>query len=370
MKNRESLFVSGNEATGWGAINAGCTHFFGYPITPQNEIPTWFAREMPARGRVFVQSQSEVGSINLVFGASAAGARVMTSTSSPGWSLMLEGLSHLTYAELPAVIVLVQRGGPGAGTIRHAQMDYLSVTHGGGHGGYKLIVLAPASVQEIHDLTQLAFYLSDKYRNPAVVLSDAILGQMMEPIKSARIDFGPLPEKDWALTGINGHGDGKFREVHCSQGVLFPTTYLASIEKMDQKYRQITNAEVRYEAYQTEDAELILVAYGYLARVCKEVVDIAREERMRIGMIRPITLWPFPFKAIGEYAARKVPFLVVEDSLGQMVDDVRLGVVGKAPVDFLGMLARNSGSDLGIILPDRVLKEVSRLLKEKRKNAR
>jgi len=363
------IFISGNEATGWGAVNAGCTHFFGYPITPQNEIPTWFARVMPERGRVFVQSQSEVGSINLVFGASAAGARVMTSTSSPGWSLMLEGLSHLTYAELPAVIVLVQRGGPGAGTIRHAQMDYLSVTHGGGHGGYKLIVLAPASVQEIHDLIQLAFYLSDKYRNPAVVLSDAILGQMMEPIKSATLEFGPLPEKDWALAGMAKHQDGNFREVHCSQGVLFPTTYLASIEKMDRKYRQIANSEVRCEKYHTEDAELLLVAYGYLARVCKEVVDIARGEGIRVGLLRPITLWPYPFKAIAEYAACGVPFLVVEDSLGQMVDDVRLAVEGKVKVSFLGMLARSSGSDLGIILPDRVLTEARGLIKEKHQNA-
>jgi 2-oxoglutarate ferredoxin oxidoreductase subunit alpha len=365
----KKMFVSGNEAAGWGAVNAGCTHFFGYPITPQNEIPTWFAREMPVRGRVFVQSQSEVASINLVFGASAAGARVMTSTSSPGWSLMLEGMSHLTYAELPAVIVLVQRGGPGAGTIRHAQMDYLSVTHGGGHGGYKTITLAPASVQEIHDLTQLAFYLSDKYRNPAVVLSDAILGQMMEPIESKTIDFGPLPAKDWALAGKSKHKSGEYQEVHCSQGVITPLKYLASIEKMDRKYREIAEKEVRYEAYRTEDAELILVSYGYLARVGKEVVDMARGEGLRIGMLRPVTLWPFPSRIIGEYAGRGVSFLVVEDSLGQMVDDVRLAVCGKSRVSFIGMLARNSGSDLGIILPERVLEEVRGLMKEESRNA-
>lgn len=358
----EKILITGNDAVGWGACSADCTQFFGYPITPQNEIPAWFARELPQRGGVFVQSQSEVASINLVFGAAAAGARAMTSTSSPGWSLMQEGMSHMAFADLPAVVLLVQRGGPGAGSIRHAQMDYLSVTRCGGHGGYKTIVLAPASVQEIHDFMQTAFYLADKYRNPVVVLTDAVLGQMMELIEVRRLSFEPLPEKDWALTGKAGHQDGAFREVHCSQGIITPSLYLSSLEKMFQKYQRITDTEVRYELYRTENAELLLVAYGYVARVCQEAVDMARGEGLSVGLIRPISLWPFPYQVIKEKTSAGARLLVVEDSPGQMIDDVRLAAEGKSEVYFLGMFARHVGSDFGLILPDRVLEEIKKIL--------
>lgn len=362
----ERVFTYGNEMVGWGAVNAGCTYFFGYPITPQNEVTAWFARELPKRGGVFVQSQSELGSINLVQGAAAAGARVMTSTSSPGWSLMQEGISFLALGELPAVIHVVQRGGPGTGTMRHAQMDYLSATRGGGHGGYKTIVLAPASAQEIHDLVQLAFYLADKYRNPVVVLSDGILGQMREPVNVGPISFPPLPEKDWAIAGKAKHKDGKFREGLGGRGMVYPAEYIGALEGLDKKYRQMQDAEVRYEEYQVEDAELLLVAFGYVARVCQEVVNIARSEGLKIGLIRPITLWPFPYEVIKEKAASGARFLVVEDNLGQMIDDVRLGVEGRAETHFLGIFARHLTSDLGIIFPDRVLEETKRLLEKGR----
>ncbi len=362
----ERIFITGNEAVGYGAVNAGCAHFFGYPITPQNEITAWFAREMPKRGGVFVQSQSETGSINMVQGASAAGVRVMTSTSSPGWSLMQEGMSFLAFGELPAVIVLVQRGGPGTGTMRHAQMDYLSATRGGGHGGYKTIVFAPASAQEIHDIMQLAFYLADKYRNPVVVLSDGILGQMREPVKVETFSFPPLPEKDWAITGKAKHKDGKFREGLGGRGMIYPAEYIGALEGLDKKYQQMADTEVKFEQYQVEDAELLLVAFGYVARVCREVVNMARSDGLKIGLIRPITLWPFPFEVFKKKAANGARFLVVEDSLGQMIDDVRSGVEGQAGVNFLGIFARHLTSDLGIIFPDRVLEEVKRLLEERR----
>lgn len=355
----ERILASGNEAVGWGAVNAGCTHFFGYPITPQNEVPAWFAREMPKRGGVFVQSQSETGSIGLVMGGAAAGARVMTSTSSPGWSLMLEGMSHMAMAELPAVIVDVQRGGPGQGTMRHAQMDYLSVTRGS-HGGYKNIVLAPASVQEIHDLMQLAFHLADKYRNPVIVLSDGILGQMLEPFESRSLSFEPLPEKDWAVGP--GRKGGEYRQVHSAWGMVYPGVYLPQIEKLGKKYRQMEENEVRYELYQDEDADLLLVAFGYMSRVCREAINMARSEGLKVGLVRPITLWPFPYSVIKEKAAKGVRFLVAEDNLGQMVDDVRLAVAERAPIHFLGISARHLPSDLGIILPDRVLEEVRKIL--------
>jgi len=362
----ERVFTYGNEMVGWGAVNAGCIYFFGYPITPQNEVTAWFARELPKRGGVFVQSQSELGSINLVQGAAAAGARVMTSTSSPGWSLMQEGISFLALGELPTVIHVAQRGGPGTGTMRHAQMDYLSATRGGGHGGYKTIVLAPASAQEIHDLVQLAFYLADKYRNPVVVLSDGILGQMREPVKVEPLSFPPLPEKDWAIAGKAKHKDGKFREGLGGRGMVYPAEYIGALEGLDKKYRQMQDAEVRYEEYQVEDAELLLVAFGYVARVCQEVVNIARSEGLKIGLIRPITLWPFPYEVIKEKAANGARFLVVEDNLGQMIDDVRLGVEGRAETHFLGIFARHLTSDLGIIFPDRVLEETKRLLEKGR----
>lgn len=361
----EKVFIQGNEAIGWGALNAGCDAFFGYPITPQNETTEWFAREFPKRGRIFVQTESETGSINMLFGGAAAGVRCMTSTSSPGWGLMQEGMSHIAAADFPCVVALIQRGGPGAGTTRHAQMDYLSVTRCGGQGGYKNIVLAPYSAQEIHDLMQLAFHLADKYCNPVVVLSDGILGQVRELVELKILDFGPLPEKWWALRGRDNQKDGKRRFVHSAVG-LIPTiygpNYQAWLEHAQKKYREMESSEVRYEIYKGEEAKLFLVAYGYPARVCREAVDQARAEGHKVGLIRPIVLWPFPYQVIKEKALQGCKFLTVEDSLGQLVDDVRVGVEGQAEVHLLGILARHLPHDGGMIMPGRVLQEIRRLL--------
>lgn len=363
----ERLLVAGNEAVGWGAVAAGCLFFFGYPITPQNEITEWFARELPKRGGVFVQSQSETGSINMLYGAACTGVRAMTSTSSPGWSLMLETMSHLSNAELPCVVVLVQRGGPGMGTTRHAQMDYLSATRGGGHGGYKNIVLAPFSVQENSDFVQLAFHLADKYRNPVVVLTDGIIGQMAETLEVRKLDFGPLPPKDWAMVGKGFRADGKPRLTSCAKG-LFPvpdySTYKEFLAALDKKWKDLAS-EVRYVSYYAEDAKLVLVAYGYCARVCQEVVDMARAEGLPAGLIRPITLWPFPYEPLREKARQGVHLLAVEDSLGQLVDDVAFAAEGRVPVDLVSALDRHSDTDGGMIEPGSVLHKVKELLSVK-----
>jgi len=361
----ERILAQGNEAVGWGALSAGCDGFFGYPITPQNEIPEWFSRELPKRGKVFVQSQSETGAVMMLYGGAAGGSRVMTSTASPGWGLMQEGLSHLAAAELPCVIVLVQRGGPGQGSVQHAQMDYLAVTRSGGGGGYKNISLAPASVQEIHDMVQLAFHLADKYCNPAIVLSDGILGLVAETLEIKTLDFGPLPEKDWALLGRDRQKDGQRRYIHSYPSGAPPrggyVNYVPWLEHMGQKYQQMAEAEVRYEGYRLEDAELVLVAYGYVSRVCKEAVNAARSDGIKVGLVRPITLWPFPYQVLKDAVGRGCRFLAVEDSLGLMVEDVRVAAEGRAEVHFLGLLSRHLPTGTGMILPGRVLKEIRRL---------
>ena len=361
----ERRLTQGNEAVGWGALAAGCEAFCGYPITPQNEITEWFAREFPQRGKVFIQSQSETSAINMLHGAAATGVRCMTSTSGPGWGLMQEGMSNLVNAELPCVLVLVQRGGPGAGTTRHSQMDYMPVTRGGGGGGYRNIVLAPDSVQETHDFVQLAFHLADKYRNPTIVLSDAILGQLAEPLAPNTLDFGPLPPKDWAIRGRNHQPDGERRIVVIGQGFMpsraYPT-YLAYIEQLDKKTRQMRESEVRYEFEGVEDAQLILVAFGSMARVSQGAMEMARERGLKVGLVRPVTLWPFPDEAIRELARNAVKFLVVEDNLGQMVEDVQRVVGERAEVHFLGMLARHEAREMGMIFPDRVVEEILKIL--------
>lgn len=363
--NMVRKLFQGNEAICLGAVEAGCLSFFGYPITPQNEITEWFAQELPARGGVFVQSQSETGSINMLYGASAAGVRCLTSTSSPGWALMQETISHMVNAQLPCVIVLVQRAGPGQGTTQQGQMDYLSATRGGGQGGYKNIVLAPASVQESCDFVQRAFYLADKYRNPVIVLTDAIVGQMAEKLEVKPLDFGPLPLKEWALTGTKYRSNGKPSFISCSDGAL-PSenhpTYLALIQTLSQKFQEMATQEVRYESHLIDDPEIVLVAYGYAARVCKEAIKAARKEGIKAGLVRPITLWPFPESPISELAEQGKRFLVVEDSLGQLVDDVKMAVSNRKSVHFLGMLARHSPTSEGMLLPKRVLEEIRRIV--------
>ncbi len=361
---QDRVLIQGNEAVGWGALAAGCDGFFGYPITPQNEITEFFAREMPKRGKVFVQSESELGSIMMLYGGAGAGFRVMTSTSSPGWGLMQEGMSNLAAAELPCVVVLVQRGGPGQGSIRHAQMDYRSATRGGGGGGYRNIVLAPASAQEAHDLVQLAFHLADKYCNPVVLLTDGILGQTVETVELNPMDFGPLPEKDWAARGTDRQKDGRKRYVHSSPAAVPSRVceeYIPYLAHLNEKYREAERTEVRYEGYRLEGARLALVAFGYVSRVCMEAVDRARAEGREVGLIRPITLWPFPYRPVKDAASAGCRLLVVEDNLGQMEEDVRLAVGGLAEIRTLGMLDRHLQGDGGMILPGRVLEEIRRL---------
>lgn len=353
------ILTTGNEAIGHGAIYAGCRHFFGYPITPQNQCTEFFARELPKVEGVFVQSESETASINMVYGAAAAGVRAMTSTASVGFSLMQEGISHIAMAELPCVVVNVQRGGPGMGTTQTAQMDYLQVTKGGGHGGYRNIVLAPASVQECFDFIQLAFYLADKYRNMVLVLSDGIIAEMAESIQLRTLEFGPLPKKDWALKG-KSHKGGRRDFISCANLLTRPT--IDGLKVLGDKFHEIEANEVRYESYLTEDANFILVAYGSSARISKEAVDRTRSEGFKVGLIRPITLWPFPYKPIKDLTSHANKFLVVEDGLEQMVEDVRCAVEGKCDVHFLGGTARHLPGPGGMIFPYRVIEEVKKLI--------
>jgi 2-oxoglutarate ferredoxin oxidoreductase subunit alpha len=319
--------MCGNEAMAEAAILAGCDAYFGYPITPQNEIPAYMARRMPEEGRIFVQSESELAAINMVFGASATGKRAMTSSSSPGISLMQEGISYLAGAELPAVIINVMRGGPGLGNIAPSQADYFQSTRGGGHGDYRTIVLGPASVQEMADCMPLAFDLADLYRMPVMVLADGILGQMMEPISLTLKPRRELPPKDWALTGADGRPQNIVRSLWLGEGVLEEFN-----NKLQARYREIEQKEVICEEYRLDDAEIVLVAYGVAARIARAAVDQAREEGIPVGLIRPVTLWPFPTAQIDRAAERFPIFLTVELSAGQMVEDVKLAVAGKAPV--------------------------------------
>ena len=328
----ERILMCGNEALAEAAIIAGLDAYFGYPITPQNEVPAYMARRMPQENRVFLQCESELAAINMVFGAAATGKRVMTSSSSPGISLMQEGISYLAGAELPAVIVNVMRGGPGLGNIAPSQADYFQATRGGGHGDYRTIVFGPSTVQELVDCTQLAFDLADEYRIPVMILADGILGQMMEPVvlekkKTAR----KLPAKDWALTGAKGREQNIIRSLWLGENVLEDLN-----NKLLAKYHKIEKDEVLYEQYEIQDSEIVLVAYGVAARIVRSAVDIARSEGIKVGWIRPITLWPFPSEQISKIADELRIFLVVELSLGQMVEDVKLAVAGKVPVTFFG----------------------------------
>jgi 2-oxoisovalerate ferredoxin oxidoreductase alpha subunit len=323
----------GNVAVMKGAILAGCRAYYGYPITPASEIAEAAALYLPQVGGTFVQAESEVAAINMVYGAAAAGARVMTASSGPGVSLMQEGMSYIAGAELPCVIVDVMRGGPGLGNIAPEQSDYFAMVKGGGHGNYRNLVLAPASVQEMAELTMLAFELADKYRNPAVVLADGAIGQMLEPLDlEYREPTPPDPhEKDWAVRGTAE-----------TRKNLVTSIYLESDDleehqrQMEAKYRRAEQAEVRQELYQTEDAEVLLVGYGITSRVLRSTVQAARRQGLRAGLFRPITLWPFPAQALRQAAARVHKVLVVELSNGQMVEDVRLALNGAVPVEFYG----------------------------------
>jgi len=346
----ERLLMCGNEALGEAAILAGCDAYFGYPITPQNEVTAYMSRRMPEEGRVFVQSESELAAINMVFGAAATGKRAMTSSSSPGISLMQEGISYLAGAELPSVVVNVMRGGPGLGNIAPSQGDYFQATRGGGHGDYRTIVLGPWSVQELVDCMPLAFDLADQYRMTVMVLADGILGQMMEPVGLEEKPRRKLPPKDWALTGAKGRPQNIIRSLWLQEGVLEKLNY-----RLQAKYEQVEKNEVLCEQYAMDDAEIVVVAYGVAARIVRGAVNKAREEGIKAGWIRPITLWPFPTELISRAADEFRIFLVVEMSLGQMVEDVKLAVAGKVPVLFYG---RPAG---GVPTVDEILDKIRQL---------
>lgn len=353
----ERILMSGNEALSEAAIIAGLDAYFGYPITPQNEIPAYMARRMPEMGKVFIQSESELAAINMVFGASATGKRAMTSSSSPGISLMQEGMSYLAGAELPAVVVNVMRGGPGLGNISPAQGDYFQATRGGGHGDYRTIVLGPSGVQELVDCMPLAFDLADQYRMTVLILADGILGQMMEPVVLDKKPQRKLPPKDWALTGARDRGQNIVRSLWLADGALEKLNY-----KLQAKYKQVQQNEVLCEQYKIDDAQIVVVAYGIAARIVRSVVDMARAAGIKAGWIRPITLWPFPTEQISRAADKMRIFLVVELSCGQMVDDVKLAVSGKAPVVFYG---RAGG---GVPSVDEILERIEQLTLPEVKN--
>lgn len=339
----ERTLMCGNEAMAEAAIIAGCDAYFGYPITPQNEVTAYMARRMPQEGRVFVQCESELAAINMIFGAAATGKRAMTSSSSPGISLMQEGISYLAGAELPSVIVNVMRGGPGLGNIAPSQGDYFQATRGGGHGDYRTIVLGPSTVQELADCMPLAFELADLYRIPVMVLADGILGQMMEPVILDNADSAikrltgnnksrpALPAKDWALTGAKGRKQNIVRSLWLKEGVLEELNY-----KLQEKYQHIEQNEKLCRQGNLDSAEIVVVAYGVAARIVSSAVDKAKQEGIKAGWIRPISLWPFPSEQIKKAAQEFRVFLVVEMSLGQMVEDVKLAVAGGCPVVFYG----------------------------------
>jgi 2-oxoglutarate/2-oxoacid ferredoxin oxidoreductase subunit alpha len=346
--------MKGNEAIAAAAINAGCRFFFGYPITPQNEIPEYMSRELPKVGGVHVQAESEVAAINMVYGAAGAGARVLTSSSSPGISLMQEGISYLAGAELPCVLVNIMRAGPGLGGVQPSQADYFQATKGGGHGDYHVLVLAPANLQEAADLTQLAFDLADRYRNPVMVLADGMIGQLMEPVElSPYVPAADLPPKDWATTGTAASG-GRRRVINSLY--LYPDQLEQHVRALFAKYAAMERAEVRYELHQCDDADVVIVAYGTTSRIARSAIEKCRRLGLRAGLLRPITLYPFPFAAFEQVIARPQGFLVVEMSMGQMLDDVKIAVAGRKPVAFYGRTG-------GIVpTPEEIVKQVRALL--------
>ena len=348
----EKVLMKGNEALAEAAIMAGCRHYFGYPITPQTEVAAYMAKKMPKIGGTFLQAESEIAAINMVIGAAASGVRAMTSSSSPGISLKSEGISYLAGCELPALIVNVQRGGPGLGGIQPSQSDYFQAVKGGGHGDYHLIVLAPASVQEMFDMAFKGFDLAEKYRVPSMILADGTMGQMMEPV-SLDANAVSVYDKPWATVGTGKH---EGRNIINSLS-LSPKQLEDWNKDRFSRYKAIAENEVMYEEYMTEDADVIIVAFGIAARVSKNAIKEARKKGIKAGMLRPITLWPFPKKALNNLAEKAKAFLSVELNMGQMADDVKLAVNCKKPVYFYG---RTGGV---IMTPEEVLGEIEKIEK-------
>lgn len=327
----ELPLMKGNEAIAEAAVQSGCRFYAGYPITPQNEIPEYMARRMPEVDGVFIQAESEIASINMVYGASAAGARAMTSSSSPGISLMQEAISFLAMAELPAVIVNIQRGGPGLGNITASQGDYFQAVKGGGHGDYKCIVYSPFNLQEMWDLTMRAFDKADEYRTPVIILGDGVIGQMMEPFHQTPYSRPKLPPKKWVLDGCKGRKPRVIKTLCMHNGELEEMNRL-----LIDKYRLIRKNEVLFDSYNVDDAELVVVAFGIAARIALSAIKELRSEGRKIGLFRPVTLFPFPEKQISGLASKGPAFMVIEMNAGQMVEDVRLAVNGRSEVSFYG----------------------------------
>ena len=347
--------MKGCEVLGEAAIKAGCRHFFGYPITPQTEVPEYLSRRMPEVDGVYVQAESEVAASNMIFGAAGAGVRVFTSSSSPGVSLMAEGISYIAGAELPVVIINIVRAGPGLGGILPAQSDYFQATKGGAHGDFRIITLAPSSVQEAADLMMDAFDLADKYRNPTMVMADGMIGQMMEPVEFKERPKVDLPAKDWATTGCKG------RDPNIITSLWLDAEILNDLNKrLKKKYDLIEKTEVRYEEYNCEEPhDLLIVSYGTMARICQTTIDKLKDEGVNVGLFRPITLWPYPYEALAKACSRAEKILCVEMSMGQMIEDVRLALEGSKHVDFYGTAG-------GVVpSPSDVREQVEKLLEGK-----
>ncbi|MBQ6719108.1 MAG: 3-methyl-2-oxobutanoate dehydrogenase subunit VorB [Oscillospiraceae bacterium] len=348
----QRVLMKGNEAIAEAAIRAGCRHYFGYPITPQTEIAAYMAKKMPKIGGVFLQAESEIASINMVYGAAATGCRVMTSSSSPGISLKSEGLSYIAGSDIPALVVNVQRGGPGLGGIQPSQSDYFQATKGGGHGDYRMIVLAPASVQEMASLTIKGFNLADKYLMTSMILADGTIGQMMEPISFEEAEVETY-EKPWALTGT----EGKRKHNIVNSLYLQPDALEKKNFERYERYKIVEENEPMWEEYMMEDAEICVVAFGIASRVAKNAVVAARNEGIKVGLIRPITLWPFPKKALRAAADKCKSFISVELSMGQMIEDIQLATECLRPVT----LCNRAG---GMIpSPDQVLESIRKAQK-------
>ncbi|MGM0641610.1 MAG: 3-methyl-2-oxobutanoate dehydrogenase subunit VorB [Thermotogota bacterium] len=332
----EKVMVKGTEAIAEAALRAGCKLYYGYPITPQSELTEYMARRLPEIDGTFLQAESEVAAVNMIYGAACTGKRVMTSTSSPGFSLMQEGMSYIAGAELPSVFVNVVRGGPGLGDIQPAQCDYFQATKGGGHGDYKLIVYGPESLQEAVELTVKSFDVADKYRTPVLILADGMLGQMMEPVSFPDfVDEKTLPDhSEWAMRGTNMERDAN----RVTSFNIDPYGLEEMNHRYQARYKEIIKNEKMYEEFMLEDAEIVIVAYGTIGRIAKSVAKMAREKGVKAGVFRPITLWPFPYEELAKYNDQAKMFFTVEMSAGQMIEDVRLSANGKKPVEFYGRM--------------------------------